>query len=205
VAQLAEAVGDAELPFRMARDHLPPSRRALRWLYPRAHADLVEASARATGCDPELYLAVMRRESAFRPDARSGAGAVGLVQLIPPTAERLAEVHGVSPAAVRDLESPAVSLPLGAAYLALLAERFRDPAVVLAAYNAGPPAAARWALGRAGLPLDEWVESIPFRETRRYVRSVSADAVVYAALWRGGSLSIDGAREIPAPRAGVAF
>ena len=94
LAQLAEAVGDAELPFRMARDHLAPTRRALRWLYPRAFPDLLPRAAAEAGVDASLYLSVMRRESAFRPDARSGAGAVGLVQLIPPTAERLAQVLG---------------------------------------------------------------------------------------------------------------
>jgi soluble lytic murein transglycosylase len=203
VAQLAEAAGDAELPFRIARDHLPPSRRALRWLYPRAFPDLLQEAARRAGCDPHLYRAVMRRESAFRPDARSGAGAIGLVQLIPPTAERLAVVHGIEGDA--DLRDPAVSIPLGAAYLSLLEERFRDEAVVLAAYNGGPPAVARWARERAGMPLDEWVENIPFRETRGYVKTVSADAMVYRALWGDGTLSVNGARPMPSPREGVAF
>ena len=204
VAQLAESAGDAELPFRMARDHLPPSRRALRWLFPLAFPEILPASAREAGCDPELYLAIMRRESAFRPDARSGAGAIGLVQLIPPTAERLATVVGVPPSLARRLELPEVSIALGATYLALLGERFGEPAVVLAAYNAGPEAAS-WARARAGMALDEWVEDIPFRETRRYVKNVMADAVVYRALWRDGALAIDGGRTVPAPRAGVGF
>ena len=205
VAQLAAAAGDSELPFRIARDHLPPTRRTLRWLFPVAFPDLMTASSEAAGCDRELYLAVMRRESAFRPDARSGAGAVGLVQLIPPTAERLASLHRVPRASVRALEAPEVSVPLGAAYLALLVDRFREPAVVLAAYNAGPPAAATWARDRGNVPLDEWVEGIPFRETRRYVKNVLADSVVYRALWRGGTLSIDGARIVPPPSQGVGF
>ncbi len=205
IAQLAEAAGDAELPFRVARDGLPADRRALRWLFPRAFADLVTRASAQARVDPLLYLAVMRRESAFRPDARSGAGAVGLVQLIPPTSERVAQVHGVAEGEVRALEKPAVSVPLGAAYLALLDERFRDPAVVLAAYNAGPTAAASWARARAGQPLDEWAESVPYRETRRYVKNVSADAAVYRWLWEGGKLSIDPERRIPAPREGVGF
>jgi len=205
VAQLAQAMGDAELPFRMARDHLAPTRRALRWLYPLAFPEVLPASAAHAGADPHLDLAVMRRESAFRPDARSAAGAVGLVQLIPPTAERLASVEGVPGARVQRLERPEVSVPLGAAYLGLLAERFVDPAVVLAAYNAGPVAAAAWARERAELPLDEWVEDVPFRETRRYVKNVTADYLVYRALWAGGALSLDGARRVPPPREGVAF
>ena len=205
VAQLAEAAGDAELPFRMARDHLPPTRRALRWLYPRAFPGLLPAAAAEVGLDPDLYLAVMRRESAFRPDARSNAGAVGLVQLIPSTAERLGAVHGLVPREVTELERPQVSVSLGAAYLALLVDRFGERCAALAAYNAGPAIAATWARAAVGRPLDEWVEDVAFRETRRYVKAVTADAVVYRALWEGGPLSLDGARPVPSPREGVAF
>jgi soluble lytic murein transglycosylase len=205
IAQLAAALGDAELPFRMARDHLAASRRAQRWLFPLAFPDALPAAARDAGVDPALYLAVMRRESAFRPDARSAAGAVGLVQLIPPTAERLASVNAVSRASVRSLEDPAVSVPLGASYLGLLVERFADPAVVLAAYNAGPAPAAAWAAAREGVPLDAWAEDVPYRETRRYVKNVLADAVAFRALWEGAPLALDGARRIPAPREGVGF
>ena len=205
VAELAQAAGDAELPFRMARDRLPHTRRALRWLYPVAFRDLVGRSALSAGVDRYLYLAVMRRESAFSPQARSGAGARGLVQLIPPTAERLAVVHGLPAGQALELDQPAVSIPLGAAYLGLLTERFGDPAAVLAAYNAGPPAAAGWLAGRDGAPLDEWVEGISFRETRHYVRNVMADWATYRAVWEGAPLAIDGARPVPAPREGVAF
>ena len=205
LAQLAEMAGDAELPFRMARDHLSPTSRTQRWLYPRPFRDLMTSGSAVAPVDPYLYLAVMRRESAFRPDARSGAGAIGLVQLIPPTAERLAVVHGLQPGQAHRLELPEVSVPLGAAYLTLLLERFGDPAVVLAAYNAGPPAVARWARSRAGLPLDEWAEDVPFRETRRYVKNVTADYVLYRALWEEGALLVDGSRRIPPPREGIGF
>jgi soluble lytic murein transglycosylase len=205
LAELAEALGDAELPFRMARDHLPPTARALRWLYPLAFPSLLDAAARDANLDPLLYRAVMRRESAFRTDARSPAGALGLVQLIPPTAERLASLHGVAASRARQLTSPEVSIPLGAAYLSLLADRFVDPSVVIAAYNAGPIAVAGWARDRAGMPLDEWVEDIPFRETRRYVKAVAADWAVYRALRGHAPLSIDGRRRVHRARQGVAF
>ncbi len=205
VAELAEAVGDAELPFRMARDHLATTSRALQWLYPAAFRQLLGTAARDAGVDPLLYLSVMRRESSFRPDARSAAGAVGLVQLLPPTAERVAAVHGVERTRVRGLERPEVSVPLGAAYLSLLGDRFADPAVVIAAYNAGPAAVAGWVRDRTGMALDNWVEDIPYRETRRYVKAVVADLAVYRALRGGAGLSIDGARAVPSPRQGVGF
>jgi len=205
VAELAEAAGDFELPYRMAREHLGPSRRATRWSYPRAFPDLSAAAALSAHLDVNLYLAVMRRESAFRPDARSGAGAVGLLQLIPPTAERLAALHGVEADLVRELDRAEVGLSLGAAYLALLSDRFAEAAVVLAAYNGGPTPAATWARERAGLPLDEWVEDVPFRETRHYIKNVAADAAVYGALWEGRPLALDGERKIPKPGEGVTF
>jgi soluble lytic murein transglycosylase len=205
VAQLAEAAGDAELPFRMARDHLAPTRRVLRWLYPRAFPGLLPAAAARARADEDVYLAIMRRESAFRPDARSAAGAIGLVQLIPPTAERLGAVLGVRRDALRHLELPEVSVPLGAAYLGLLAERFGDPALVVAAYNAGPVAVARWARAGAGASLDAWVEDIPFRETRRYVKNVTADAATLRALWGRPASGLDPERPVPAPREGVGF
>ena len=109
------------------------------------------------------------------------------------------------PGRVRRLELPEVSVPLGAAYLALLLDRFVHPAVVLAAYNAGPVAVARWARTRAGLSLDEWAEDVPFRETRRYVKGVTADYVLYRALWEGGALLLDGSQRIPPPREGIGF
>ncbi|HTP25773.1 MAG TPA: transglycosylase SLT domain-containing protein [Anaeromyxobacteraceae bacterium] len=207
LAQLAQSAGDAQLPFRIAHDHDHPrlSRRTQRWLYPLAFDEILSKSAARVGVQHFLYLAVMRRESAFWPEARSAAGAVGLVQLIPSTAERLASVYGVPQEYVEQLELPEVSLPLGAAYLGLLTERFGERAAVLAAYNAGPVPAAIWATEGAGLPLDEWVEDIPYRETRQYVKDVCADEAVYKSLWENVPAAIDGSRAVPAPRQGVSF
>jgi soluble lytic murein transglycosylase len=205
LAQLAAAAGDAELPFRIAQTQLAVTGRALRWSFPDAYADLAPRLAAEAGVDRWLLLAVMRRESSFRPDARSFAGAEGLVQLLPQTADRLVAVLGVDHARARGLEDPTASLPLGAAYLGLLQDRFQDPAAVLAAYNAGPPPVAAWARARAGLPLDEAVEELPFRETRRYVKVVLAARATYGWLWAGERLAIDGARPLGAPRAGVEF
>jgi peptidoglycan lytic transglycosylase len=205
VAQLAAFTGDAELPFRMARDHLAPTRRTLRWGHPEALPSVLPERARAFGLEPTLLLAVMRRESSFRREARSGAGAEGLLQLRPVTAERLAALLGVPPGVGTRLAEPDVSVAAGAHYLALLAERFQEPAIALAAYNAGPRAAAEWARARAGMPLDAWVESIPYKETRQYVKAVLADWDVYRGLAGGPAAPIDPLRPIVAPKAGVAF
>lgn len=205
IAQLAAFAGDAEIPFRMARDHLARTRRTARWSHPRPYPDLVEGRARAFGVDPSLLLAVMRRESSFRPGVRSGAGAEGLLQLRPATALRLAQVLGVPATLSAHLDRPEVNVSLGAHYLGLLLARFGDPALALAAYNAGPRPAAEWARARAGMPLDAWVESIPYRETRNYLKIVLADWDVYRALWGDEAAPLDPARKTPAPQPGVGF
>jgi soluble lytic murein transglycosylase len=205
LAQLATFAGDAELPFRMARDHLAPSRRALRWGHPAPHRNLLEPAAAASGLDPALVLAVMRRESSFRRGVRSSAGAEGLLQLRPATAERLAALLGLEAGAAARLSDPAVNLPLGVHYLGLLAARFQEPALALAGYNAGPGAAAAWARARAGMPIDEWVECIPYRETRLYVKLVTADWDVYRELRGEPGVPVDPGKPVPAPLEGVGF
>lgn len=205
LAQLAAFAGDPELPFRMARDHLGPSRRVLRWSHPTPHPELLEPAASAAGLDPALVLAVMRRESSFRRGIRSSAGAEGLLQLRPATAERMAALLGLAPGTGSRLGDPTVNLPLGIHYLSLLAARFQDPAVALAGYNAGPAAAVDWARARTGMPLDEWVECIPFRETRLYLKIVLPDWDVYRELRGEATAPIDPARPVPKPAKGVEF
>ncbi len=205
LAQLAAFAGDPELPFRMARDHLGPSRRALRWSHPAPHPEILDPTAAAAGVDPALVLAVMRRESSFRRAIRSGAGAEGLLQLRPATAERMATLLGLPAGAGSRLGDPTVNLPLGIHYLGLLAARFQDPAVALAGYNAGPAAAADWARARHGMPVDEWVECIPFRETRQYLKAVLPDWDIYRELRGEETAPIVPARRVPVPAKGVKF
>jgi len=204
-AELAAFLGDPLLPFRLARDQLGLSRRSLPWSFPDAWPAIVEPSARAAGVDPSLLRAVMRRESGFRTQARSAAGAVGLLQIIPSTAARLSALLAFPAPLAEQLEDPAVNVPLGAGYLALLLERFGDPLVAIAAYNAGPGAVARWSRERTGLPLDVWVESIPFRETRQYVRAVVENWVGARAAAGAPPPAIDPDRRVPVPADGIAF
>jgi soluble lytic murein transglycosylase len=205
VAQLAAFAEDADLPFRMARDHLLPSRRVLRWAYPEPYRLALRRTTRALGVDPGLLLAVMRRESSFRETARSGAGAEGLLQLRPATAARLGALLGVPGGLDARLGEPVANITLGAHYLALLLARFGEPAVAVAAYNAGPRPAAEWAAARKGMPLDEWVESIPYRETRQYVKIVMSEWDAYRALAGVPTPPVDPGRPVPAPGPGVAF
>jgi len=171
--------------------------------YPAAFPTEVALAARRVGIDPYLLLAVMRRESLFKPDTRSVAGAVGLLQLLPATARRAAMVLGRPPPSEEQLVLPATAIDLGAWYLAELIGRFGDPAVALAAYNAGPRAAGPWAARGAGQELDEWVEDIPYRETRRYVKVVMGAWSAYRILAGGAPPQL--AASVPAPKAGANF
>jgi soluble lytic murein transglycosylase len=171
--------------------------------YPAAYPDEVARSAEQVRVDPYLLLAVMRRESLFKPDTRSAAGAVGLLQLLPATARRAAMVLGRPTLRDDELTVPATAIDLGAWYLAELLGRFGDPVPALAAYNAGPRIAGPWAAQGKGLPLDEWVENIPYRETRRYVKIVIGSWSAYRILAGGSAPALSAT--IPEPRSGANF
>ena len=108
------------------------------------------------------------------------------------------------PARPRRLDDPATNLALAALYLGLLLDRFGSDAGALAAYNAGPSPPAAWSTPRAGQPLDEWVENVPFKETRTYLKAVLSSREVYRRL-AGLPPQLDPAAPVPAPVAGVAF
>jgi len=122
----------------------------------------------------------MRQESAFRPTVVSPAKAVGLMQIIPPTAKRIAEEIDATyePHLMR---SPAVNIRFGAYYLRRLLDMFGDrPELTAAAYNAGPHAVTRWLRAGEKLPLDLFVARIPYKETRNYVYRVMGNYARYA-------------------------
>jgi len=171
--------------------------------YPAAFPAQVGKAAERTGLDPYLVLAVMRRESLFKADTRSAAGAVGLLQLLPATARRAAVVLGRPALRDEQLVDPATAIDLGTWYLSEVVGRFGDPAIALAAYNAGPRAAAPWALRGAGQPLDEWVENIPYRETRRYVKVVVGAWSAYRILAGGSAPRLS--ETVPSPKSGANF
>jgi soluble lytic murein transglycosylase len=147
----------------------------------------------------------MRRESSFRADVRSNAGAEGLLQLRPATAERLGAMIGLGAGIGARLKEPEVAIPVGAHYLGLLVARFGEPALAVAAYNAGPGPVAAWAKERAGMPLDAWVESIPYRETRGYVKVVLSEWDAYRAAAGQLAPPIDPDLRVKPAGSGVAF
>ncbi|MCB9635345.1 MAG: transglycosylase SLT domain-containing protein [Sandaracinus sp.] len=151
-----------------------------RLAYPRAYAPLVEEAAAAAEVPASFVRAIAREESSFDPNAVSWAHAYGLVQVILPTARRHADGLTID---ARTLRRPEVNLAVGSRYMRSLRDRYAtNPAVVPAAYNAGQGALDRWLRERGQLPLDEFVERIPYDETRRYTRRVLQTWSVYTWL-----------------------
>ena len=151
-------------------------------LYPRPYDSIVRSAARMTDMPDANIYAVMRQESLYREDAGSSAGALGLMQLLPSTAQRTARRWDLSKPSRGDLLEPSVNVPLGAAELRNLLDRFdRQIFAAYAAYNAGPGAARRW-LPATPVDADIWVENIPFNETRAYVQRVAWHSVVFTWL-----------------------
>lgn len=125
---------------------------------------------------PALVYALIRRESAFRKDAISSAGAVGLMQILPQTAQMMEP--GVSRRS--KLLEPETNLRIGIKYLRYLLDKFDDnPVLALAAYNAGWKRVEQWVEGNQHHQLDIWIENISFRETRAYVKAVFSYKLIY--------------------------
>jgi soluble lytic murein transglycosylase len=149
--------------------------------YPRPYATEVAKASALTQVPGDWIFSVMRQESLFRKDATSRADARGLMQLLPATATAVAHRWHLSPLRRDALFDPSAAIPLGAAYLKDLLDRYRgELALTLAAYNAGPPAVARWLPNRS-MDADIWVENIPYNETRNYVQRVLEHLVAYSA------------------------
>ncbi|MHB8417254.1 MAG: lytic transglycosylase domain-containing protein [Myxococcales bacterium] len=185
--QLAHAIAKATLDLPEAG--AASSEQALLWrvAYPLAFRSEIVRWAQAIGVPADLMQALMREESALDPTVVSGAGAVGLTQLMPGTANLVARRLGlprVSPAA---LGEPDLNIRIGCAYVAELLRRYGgNPALALAAYNAGEGAVDAWLQRRGKEPLDAFVEQIPIAETRGYVKRVLATYATYRYLYGQG-------------------
>ncbi|WP_050976990.1 transglycosylase SLT domain-containing protein [Cellvibrio sp. BR] len=150
--------------------------------FPIVYQDHVTKAAKQTSVNPLLIFAVARQESAFMHDAKSPAGAVGLMQLLPSTAKQTAQKSGMSFNA-QDLIKPDKNIALGSRYLDYLLGVFDGNRILAAAaYNAGPSRVRQWMNKEknAQLPYDVWIETIPFKETRGYVQNILSFSVIYA-------------------------
>jgi soluble lytic murein transglycosylase len=145
-----------------------------RLLYPFGYPDLVKEAARRAGLDPFFVAAVIREESSYDARARSWVGAIGLMQLMPETARLVAQEIGLRGTSAEALWEPSINIALGAHYLAQLQARFQEPLYAVAGYNAGPHRVQRWRDDRRTADLEEFVDQIPFDETRAFVKRVFA-------------------------------
>ena len=151
--------------------------------FPLARREQIERDARSAGIDASWAYAIIRAESAWTTDAKSGADAWGLMQLLPGTARQLAKVEKVAFSTPADLFDADLNIRLGTRYLANMATRYDgSPWLASAAYNAGADPVARWVNARDTLEPDFFIETIPYKETREYVARVLAFSVIYD--WR---------------------
>lgn len=148
--------------------------------FPMAYQEPIRAQAAARQLNSTWVYAITRQESAFMADARSHAGATGLMQLMPATARETARRYDISLGHPNELLIPERNIALGTAYLSQLNSMFRGNRVLAsAAYNAGPGRVRQWTREMPTIPADIWIETIPFDETRTYVQSVLSYAVIY--------------------------
>lgn len=160
------------------------NRQLLRLVYPFPYRDDVLREARAAGLDPWLVAGLIRQESMFNPRARSGVGAIGLMQVMPATGTRVAGGLGIRPFSTARLTEPVVNLRIGTRYLADQIRSHRGRLVdAIAAYNAGPTRLTRWRQFPEYDDDELFIERIPFDETRGYVRIVQQNAIIYRALY----------------------
>jgi soluble lytic murein transglycosylase len=154
------------------------------WLaaYPMPFAPSIKQWSTHAGIDPMLVAGLIRQESAFEPEARSGANAVGLMQLLPKTGRRMAKLAKVG-YSQGQLYNPDYNVRLGTIYFASLRKDFGSVESALAAYNAGEDRLAQWTAGQKYRDLAEFVDSIPFTETREYVELVSRNGEIYRKLY----------------------
>jgi len=152
--------------------------------WPQAFREWVASAEQEFRFDPALVYAIMREESEYRPEVSSPAGALGLMQIIPPTANRIAAelaLAGFEPAQLFD---PALNIRFGTFYLRSLVARFDGSRpLAIASYNAGPEAVSRWLRLDGAQPDDVFVDSVPYGETRRYVRRVLRSYHLYRLLY----------------------
>lgn len=149
--------------------------------FPLAHRQSFHGAAREHNLDVNWVYALARQESAFKPDARSHKGAFGLLQLLPATARETAQQAGLSFNGITTLLDPEANIRLGSAHLSDLLKRFDNNRILAtAAYNAGEFRVSQWIDEETReLDSDIWVETMPYHETRQYVRNIMAYTVIY--------------------------
>jgi soluble lytic murein transglycosylase-like protein len=188
LTDLYHANGETQLMFLTIRrafpqlatveqDAVPPY--FFRMYYPANYEETIRKDAEKNGVDPYLIMGLIHQESYFNPRAKSRVGATGLMQLMPATGKELAQkLHSSS-----DLENPDVNIRLGTYHFKHLIDLFGgNPQLAVASYNAGQGNVFNWRRAAPHKPIDEFLESLPFPETRTYVKRVTILGATYRRL-----------------------
>ncbi|MBW1708655.1 MAG: transglycosylase SLT domain-containing protein [Deltaproteobacteria bacterium] len=166
--------------------------RARRRLYPLSYLEHAHREAKNYGLDPALILAIIRAESYYNPQITSYSNAIGLMQILPSTGRTIARHINLPSFKVDDLFEPEANISLGTWYLAALLKEFNGQVpLALAAYNAGPFNAKRWIKQSGNVDLEEFIDQIPFDQTRRYVKKILAYYYIYHLLYSGETLDLE--------------
>ncbi|MEK6713715.1 MAG: transglycosylase SLT domain-containing protein [Nitrospirota bacterium] len=189
LASILSSLGEYHRAMYTVRPYIPSNRsdngydtdnRLWPLIYPAGYSDLIDKYAVRNNLDPFLVNAIIREESWFNKEAVSPAGALGLMQLMPGTAKRMAKE---SYAGRESLFDPEVNIELGTRFFAERLKQFDGNIfLAIASYNAGPEAVEKWITERDGVELDEFIEDIPYKETREYVKKVFRSYMEYHRL-----------------------
>jgi soluble lytic murein transglycosylase len=166
----------------LARQTLLPSREEAMIAFPRGYRELIEPLAKEEDIPPFLLYALVREESYFNPESESSAGARGLMQLMPVTAEEMARLLKIGKT---DLSDPETNLRLGTYHFGRLYRRLENIPKALMAYNAGLSRVRSWENQYGDLTNELLVEVLPYAETRHYVRKIFVSSVFYGFLYEG--------------------
>ncbi len=159
-------------------------REAWEIFFPMVAWGAIKEEAKRYGIDPYVVAGLIRQESVFNPNAISRVGARGLMQVMPATGQLVSKRQGNGTITAADLYNPTLNIKLGMNYLAQVIGQFGRIEYAAAAYNAGPSRAQRWIAERGSMDIEDWIESIPFSETRGYVQGVLRYAANYRRLYK---------------------
>lgn len=183
-------LGDITFGMQRVRAGMKNGRALWEFAYPRAYDRAVTTASRAHSVPEEMIWGIMRAESNFKYDAQSPVGARGLMQLMPFTSLKVADLLSIKNFDVTTLVQPEVNIKFGTRYLARLMDQFQGSLpLVAASYNAGPHRVQSWLKSFGLLDMDEFVEHIPFIETRNYVKRVMRNYQIYENLYSPGGES----------------
>ena len=179
-----QAMKRSKIPFlSLPVDEVPLAYWAL--VFPRPYWQEITADAQANGLDPYLVASLIRQESEFNPGAVSKANAYGLMQLLPSVGKSIAKKNGNKHFSTNDLLNPSVNLQLGTIDLRQTINRFDGQLeYALASYNAGDTPVRQWIMSNDYKDIPEWVESIPYSETRDYVQAILRNREIYRAVYQ---------------------